>query len=472
MQKTGRERLLLAGKILVVLVLFVLFYWLNCRTVLLWDDLDYSFISTGAGTYGDRLETVGDVVQSQITFRETWGGRNVVHFIAQFFLMLGDKRIFDLCNSLVYLVLLWAIWAGCGFQKGRGFAAVPLAFYLLWYYPRHFNQSVLWLVGACNYLWGIALVAVAIVPFTRQWNDPEKNRPLRHGWLAVLYCIFCFFAGWTNENTGFALPMMMALFLLASKLAKRPAARWMPFAALSALAGWIVLFIAPGNWNRMAIAEDGGAGGLSGMLRAMLPRFVSMTTILFKRYLPLGLLALLACAVYYWQHEKGWTKKDLWAYAPTAIFAVGSVASVYAMLPTPSFSARAWFGIVVLMVFTVGSAFALITPDKRVYTVLLCAALFWAPKYLVDYKNAMDDVNNNYNYWQWCEEQIETAKAEGRDEIVLPVHEPITVYSHAGIYTEDPDEWPCTTMADWYGIGKLSFSRDLDDPFHEDYDLT
>ena len=473
MQTKDRRPWQWVGKALVIALLFGLFFWLNCRTVLLWDDLDYSFMFTGPGGYGAPLESVGDVVQSQITFRETWGGRNVVHFIAQFFLMLGNKNVFNFFNSLVYLVLLWAIWANSGFKKGCGFAAVPLAFYLLWYLPRHFNQSALWLVGACNYLWGITLVAVALVPFSRRWSRPEQPGLLTHGWAAVLYCIFCFFAGWTNENTGFALPFMMALFLLASRLAGRKNARWMPAAALSALAGWIVLFAAPGNWNRMSMTEEVEQTPGSGLLSALVGRFVSMTTILVKRYMPMAILALGACLVYYWMHQSGWNWRTRWQdYLPTAVFALGSLCSVYAMLATPSFSPRAWFGIVVLIVITVGCAFALITPDRRIYTLLLCVALLWAPKYLVDYKNAMDDVNNNTNYWAWCEQQIQQAKEQGQDQIVLPVHEPRTVYSHAGIFTEDPNEWPCTTLADWYGIDKLSFSRDLTDPFYEEIDLT
>ena len=471
MQTKTRQRLLLAGKVLVILALFGLFYLLNTRTVLLWDDLDYSFISTGAGTYGDRLESVGDVVQSQITFRETWGGRNVVHFIAQFFLMLGDKRIFDICNSLVYMIMLWAIWAGSGFKKGRGFVMLPLAFYMMWYYPRHFNQSALWLVGSCNYLWGITLVLVALVPFGRHWSQPERTAVLSRWWAAVPYLLFCFFAGWTNENTGAALPFMMALFLLAEKLAKHPIPKWMPLAPIASLAGWIVLFIAPGNWNRMNEFESEGSG-LGAMIKAMIPRFVSMTTILIKRYMPLAIICVAAWLIYYWQHQKGWTKRDLWAYVPAGVYALGSLAALYAMLATPSFSARAWFGIAALIVLTVGASLAMIVPDKRVYILLLCAAVMLFPKYMVDYKNAMDDINNNTAYWHWCEEQIETAKAEGKDEVVLPVHRPNTVYSHAGIFTEDPDEWPCTTMADWYDIGKISFSKDLEDPFYEEYDLT
>lgn len=476
MQTKKQQRWLLIGKVLVVLALAGLFYWLNTRTVLLWDDLDYSFIATGAGSYGDRLESVGDVIQSQITFRQTWGGRNVVHFIAQFFLMLGDKRIFDVCNTLVYMLLIWAIWANSGFKKGRGFAAVPLIFYMLWYLPRHFNQSALWLVGSCNYLWGITLVMTALVPFSRRWFAPDAKdvKLLDHWWAAVVYCIFCFFAGWTNENTGFALPMMMVLFIIANRIAGSKNARWMPFAAASALAGWIVLFAAPGNWNRMGMAgEAENPGAESGFVSTLIHRFISMTTILVKRYMPVAILALAACLVYYWMHQKGWDRRSSWyAYLPVAVFTLGSLGSVYAMLATPSFSARAWFGITALIVLTATAALALIAPDKRIYTLLLCAALLWAPKYMVDYKNALDDVNNNNAYWTWCQQQIEEAKAAGQDEIVLPVHRPVTAYSHAGIFTEDPNEWPCTTMADWYGIGKISFSKDLPDPFYEEYDLT
>ena len=311
---------------------------------------------------------------------------------------------------------------------------------------------------------------MALIPVRRYWQSfesgslPGRSLPAP---LAVLYCIFCFFAGWTNENTGFALPMMMAMFMAALWLTKRRIPRWMPVATLAALAGWIVLFTAPGNWVRMGITESG-----SSRLESLIQSLVSVTTILFKRYIPLGILCLAACLLYYWQHQRGWDRESWIAYIPTFIFAVGGVASAYAAVISPSFSARAWYGIVILLIITVGNSFALVTPDRRVYTLLLCTAILWAPKYAIDYKNGLEDVNASAAYWQWVGEEIEEAKANDVYEIVLPVHTPITSYSHAEYSSGDPDAWPNTTLAIHYGMDKISFSRDLDDPFQLTYDFT
>ncbi len=475
-KQTKKQWLLWLGRALVVVALFGAIYWLNNRTILLWDDFDYSFDITtclnGDFTNGQRLSSVGDILRSQATHRQYFGGRNVVHFLAQFFLMLGNKQIFNVANSLVYLILVWAVWANSGFQKKRAFAAIPLIFALLFYLPRHFNQSALWLTGSCNYLWGITLVMVAMVPFTRQWFAPDSPGVARMSrpWAAVPYGIFCFFAGWTNENTGFALPMMMLCFMLANRFAQRKNPRWMPCAMAAALAGYIVLFVAPGNWNRMDVMV--GDHGSQFEASAFLGNFFSMTTILIKRYSPMLLLGLAACLGYYWLNQKGWVWKEQWkVYVPAVIFGASCLGSVYAMLVSPSFSPRVWFGIVALLVTAVGASVALIVEDRRFHILLVCAAVLLVPKFAVDYKNALEDINNNTAYWSWCEQEIETAKSQGRREIVLPMHHPVTVYSHAGYFTEDPHEWPNTMLAKWYDMDEIGFSSKLEDPFEAPWDF-
>ena len=79
---------------------------LNAHTPLMMDDYDYSF----SWATGERLAGISDVMRSQAVHYRIWGGRSVVHALAQMFLYWG-KGIFNIVNALMYLVLLLEISA-------------------------------------------------------------------------------------------------------------------------------------------------------------------------------------------------------------------------------------------------------------------------------------------------------------------------------------------------------------------------
>jgi len=105
----GKNRMAL----LVVLALIgISVFALNWYTPLMMDDYDYSF----SWSTGERVAGVGDILASQAQHYLLWGGRSVVHFLAQLFLFLG-KPAFNIANSVMYLLLLAEI---CALAKKKG----------------------------------------------------------------------------------------------------------------------------------------------------------------------------------------------------------------------------------------------------------------------------------------------------------------------------------------------------------------
>ena len=121
---------------------------LNAHTPLMMDDYDYSF----SWSTGERVSGLADVIASQEVHYRLWGGRSVVHALAQLFLSM-DKRGFDAANALMYLLLLLELhalarpagrrwcWPLLLIAHGALFCGVPF-----------FGTVFLWLTGACNYL--------------------------------------------------------------------------------------------------------------------------------------------------------------------------------------------------------------------------------------------------------------------------------------------------------------------------------
>lgn len=96
----------------VVAICFTSLMLLNSLTPLISDDITYLFIFGET----DRITSVYDIIQSQINHYYMWGGRSVVHFVAQLLLML-PPWVADLLNSLMYLIYAFLIYYHI---KGRG----------------------------------------------------------------------------------------------------------------------------------------------------------------------------------------------------------------------------------------------------------------------------------------------------------------------------------------------------------------
>ena len=74
---------------LILLAIFAQMLVLNAHTPLMMDDYDYSF----SWSTGERIDGIADVLASQAAHYRLWGGRSVVHALAQLFLWLG-KPVF------------------------------------------------------------------------------------------------------------------------------------------------------------------------------------------------------------------------------------------------------------------------------------------------------------------------------------------------------------------------------------------
>ncbi|MBQ6859727.1 MAG: hypothetical protein IJO02_09985, partial [Clostridia bacterium] len=168
---------------------------LNLYTPLMMDDYDYSF----SWSTGSRVAGVGDILASQAQHYLLWGGRSVVHFLAQLFLFLG-KPAFNAANSAMYLLLLVEICALAGKRgKGLDWRMLMFAHAILLLSVPFFGVVFLWLDGACNYLFGTALALLPLLIAKSEREDGYFAVDSARGLLAVPVC---FIAGWTNENTA------------------------------------------------------------------------------------------------------------------------------------------------------------------------------------------------------------------------------------------------------------------------------
>ena len=165
-------------------------FLLNVHTPLQMDDYDYSF----SWSTGKPLAGVADVFASQAAHYRLWGGRSVVHTLAQLFLYWG-KGVFNIANTAAYMLLVLELYALAKPKERRFCWTVLLVIHAaLFTLVPFFGTVFLWLDGACNYLWGTVL---ALLPLCLARRALEKTDAL-----SVISIPACFLAGWTNENTA------------------------------------------------------------------------------------------------------------------------------------------------------------------------------------------------------------------------------------------------------------------------------
>lgn len=338
------------------------FFSLNLLTPILRDDYSYAFNFLTKEPIG----SFGDIFESLAVHYEKVNGRLPVHFLAHWFLWMG-KGAFNVINTAAFagLTLLVYFHAYGTLREFRPYGCLAV-FLGLWMLTPAFGESFLWVTGASNYLYGIALILLYLIPYRRlRGAERSVNRP----WRAPLALLGGVLAGWTNENTAGAL-LLVLLCLLARRLAERKTVPpWFYAGLLGVAAGLCLMVLAPGELARLDGA--GGAGGLAAMLR----RALVITAKLGWRLWP-GVLVWAALLVCFLRR-----KRDKKLLIEPLIFLLAGCAALYAMALSPQVPDRVWSGPLVYFLISALALWRAAGEPRvrnvrvRVGLVTLCAAL-------------------------------------------------------------------------------------------------
>lgn len=124
-----------------------------------------------------------------------------------------------------------------------------LIFLFLWIGIPTFGECVLWLTGSINYMWMMNIVLLFILPYRMSLNENEKiikDSIINY----LIFFILGIVAGWTNENTAFSAILFVCLIVGYKFYKKQIVHKWCYYGLIGALIGFIIMIIAPGNFNR------------------------------------------------------------------------------------------------------------------------------------------------------------------------------------------------------------------------------
>lgn len=398
-----------------LLLVFSLILLLNILTPYIADDFVYQLIF-GTKEY---VTNVGDIFESQLNHYDKWGGRSVVHFIAQVLLLL-PPFLADVLNSMAYLLFVYLIYLHIIGKKGRHslslFVLINLA---AWFFMPMFGDTVLWITGSANYLWGTTILLLFLLPY-RFYNGVVNDK--KKAFVTIVMLLAGVIAGWTNENTvaGMIVIILLLFLYYRSQGWKIPLAYIVGL--LGVVIGYSLMILAPGNFKR-----GGEAIGLD--LFVILYRFVTYTQSLFVEYgYLLMIYVLLAVIMDRLPKKEASVKISYLSY----IYLIGGLIAIYAMLLSPQFPLRAWFGLITFFLIALGMLFYRITAQESAFKVIRgTLILLGSVIFLFSFTLASKDIYRMYRIDKERILLVEEAKKNKLKECVFYMNRPQTRYLHA-----------------------------------------
>ncbi|MBR3794256.1 MAG: hypothetical protein IKK27_10050 [Alistipes sp.] len=270
-----------------LLVVGLLFYLLNYFSILAGDDWPYCFICENVDYLWDLdsntipIEKVSDIFISQYNHWQYTNGRVLVHFIVQLFVGILGIRLFQVCNTLMIVLLIKYICKLCISSDDKYTMTPYLIVFVVFYGLMGFidvGQGYMANVSiSVNYLWPSALFVVWLY-FFYHYKDSYRFCVSKK----VLLFLFAFIFGAMQESFSVGLSVATFVYFIFNK---REFRGYVLFLTLGLWLGTCVLCISPSNIARF-FSENS-----NGVLREFLLRFFWLGTN-YRLIIPLLILVI------------------------------------------------------------------------------------------------------------------------------------------------------------------------------------
>ena len=405
---------------------FISAFMLTVLTPKYADDFAYSF----SFATDQRIRSIADIFPSMAVHRLLLNGRVVPHFLVQLFLMF-PKAVFSLLNAMETILLL-KLSSRCLQTSGKTKCLILLCgIFGIWLFTPSFGENYLWLDGAVNYSWALAVLMLFLTPYISAWFEMpcEKNTLL-----SVLHIVFSFAAGSWSENGSLAFLFVAGCLFLGTWKRERKLPVYLMLGICSAAAGYIFLMTAP--------ATSGRAAAMNPSVLITNVQFFLKASFSHLLVLYLAFAALLVMTIV----SKG--QKDRIIFSILLFLAgFGALAS---FIFAAYFVERHFSCTVFLTVLSCTVLLDELAQKKRQGLLyVLTGAL--AAAFLLSFTLGTIDIVVANRKEREREQVIRDAVSKGEKEVTLTNYFPSTVYAVPFIL-DAPNDWVNMTVASYYGL--------------------
>jgi hypothetical protein len=390
----------------ILLFIFLVILILNIKTPITGDDYVYSFVYLTQ----DRINSINDIFESQYIHYFKWGGRSIVHIIAQALLWIKEPIIIDIINSIAFLGLITCMQYHIKGKKKKSCSLLFITFTLVWLLQPAFAETTLWITGSSNYLWGTLLILLYLLPYRLYKNN---KLPMSK---TLIYALIMFaggiIAGWTNENTAGAMIIVILLFILYYKSNKWQIPSWSYIGLLGTIIGYTLMIVAPGNFAR---AEGTGINPF------LIIHRISTHTQTFVNYLGILNLGVAILTILYTQFTNE-SKKQISSLL--IIYSIAVLVSIYIMIFSPGFPPRAWFGAIIFNIIIFGIILYNLNYNLIfIQKIKVCILLFCIIAFGFSFYDAYKDVNEIDKIWKSRMITLAQKKKEGAKSVTFKTYQ-------------------------------------------------
>lgn len=433
----------------------------NYFTPLLSDDFGYSAQVRMASSFAD-------LIRQERNQYLTWSGRSVVHLLLRVFLSL-PRPAFKILNSAAFVLLSVMIYRNIEGRKHYDAFVMLLVQLGMWLSLVDFRQTILWETGACNYLWGTAIILSFLTWMRKLDRGSTLKLASAKGILtAVLALLFGIVAGWCNENTsGASLLFLLYLAVRGWKKEKRKPGPALIAGILGNAFGLYMMVTAPGNAERAAYAEENHSGfyGMASRLQKI--------TLTVREYFFVMMVLFAAALIVSFLQKRGTVKRADWKtyfaeHENELVFAALFVVTAYALILTAQTQPRAFFGAgVFLLIACIQAALRCLRNEEKdpdgTYLIQGILYIGAAALSLHLFFVWMDDGANLARVYRDCTERmnfIVQQKESGENTAVVAQLHPDFDNSFTVAYecelSEDPEYWTNVAMEEYFEMEAIS----------------
>jgi hypothetical protein len=422
---------------------------LNWITPYIGDDYPLSFIF---GTT-QRLSSLSDIFTSSYNEYMIYGGRSIAYFITQVFLLIGEKYIFNIMNTVIYYLFIYLVYFHVkGTIKNIKFSYFIIINIMFWFLVPAWGEVFLWIIGSCVYLWTTTFILLFLIPYKKKCDDPKYRI---NTILSFLFLPVGIFAGWSVENSGAAGLFFLILYFILKVNKKERVSLFEILGCIGFIIGFVFLIAAPGNYGRMDITRINNQNEM--FIIFIIKNFLRASKKILSNeiYFLASLLILLGFDLIF--HIKNKLNSFTWCCL------IAGLAGIYSMILSPIFGMRTCFITVVFFVIALLSIFEQIRekiPEitKRNKNIIFLLVIIGSGSSLISASQQIWDI---HLLWKERRQYISLQKEMGNFDIKLEIYNAYFRDKHAVLYecpdvTKDPTSLLNKTMAAYYGVKTIS----------------
>ena len=216
-----------------LIIIGILFYFLNLYTPYSDDDFHYCYLF-GTDTH---IRTIDDIIKSQYIHYFEMNGRFTTHFFVQLFDGILGKNLFNICNSICFILFLHLLTITITNEKKDYYIVLTIITTCIFFIIPDFRYPFLWMSGSCNYLWTSVILLVYNKLFN--YDIPRILIPI-----LFVYSILC---GWTHEGFIIGLLCGYTLYFIINKDKFNTSQKYQ---LVGLYCGALLLILSPGSFKR------------------------------------------------------------------------------------------------------------------------------------------------------------------------------------------------------------------------------